>query len=199
MRLFYHAGTCALAPHIILEEGGFTGFQLEQVDRNHRWSGGDFFEVNPKGYVPALELDDGQILTEGAAILQHLGDIAPHRGLIAEPGSIWRARQVELLTFTATELHKTFPPLWRPDTPPAQRAEGLALLRRRLGHVERGLDGREYLVQDRFSVADAYLFTIVRWVSRIDMALDEWPRLAAYIERVAARTLVARVLEREEG
>ena len=199
MRLFYHAGTCALAPHIILEEGGFTGYALEQVDQNHRWSGGDFLEVNPKGYIPALELDDGQILTEGAAILQHLGDIAPTRGLIDEPGSIWRALQVELLTFTATELHKTFPPLWRMETPTAERAAGLALLRRRLGHVERGLEGREYLVQDRFSVADAYLFTVVRWVSRIDLTLTEWPRLAAYMDRVAARPLVARAVAQEEG
>ena len=199
MKLFYHAGTCALAPHIILEEGGFTGYGLEQVDMQHRWSGGDFLEVNPKGYIPTLELDDGQILTEGAAILQHLGDIAPNRGLIDAPGSIWRARQVELLTFTATELHKAFPPLWRPDTPDAQRAEGLAMLRHRLGHVERGLEGREYLVQDRFSVADAYLFTVVRWVSRIDLTLDEWPRLAAYMARVAARPLVARVIASEEG
>ncbi|CAN5446288.1 glutathione transferase GstA [soil metagenome] len=199
MRLFYHAGTCSLAPHIILEEGGFTGYELEQVDQQHRWSGGDFFEVNPKGYIPTLELDDGQILTEGAAILQHLGDIAPTRGLIDEPGSIGRARQVELLTFTATELHKTFPPLWRPDTPDAQRAEGIALLRRRLGHVERGLEGREFLVDDRFSVADAYLFTVVRWVSRIDLTLDEWPRLSAYIDRVGARPGVARVVQQEEG
>lgn len=199
MRLFYHAGTCSLAPHIILEEGGFTGYGLEQVDQDHRWSGGDLFEVNPKGYIPALELDDGQILTEGAAILQHLGDIAPTRGLIDEPGSIWRARQVELLTFTATELHKAFPPLWRLETPTAERAEGLELLRRRLGHVERGLEGREYLVRDRFSVADAYLFTVVRWVSRIELTLDAWPRLAAYMDRVAARPLVASTVRKEEG
>ena len=199
MRLFYYAGTCALAPHIILEEGGFTGYGLEQVDMQHRWLGGDFLEVNPKGYIPTLELDDGEILTEGAAILQHLGDIAPTRGLIDPAGTLERARQVELLTFTATELHKAFPPLWRPDTPDAQRSEGLALLRRRLGHVERGLDGREYLVRDRFSVADAYLFTVVRWVSRIDLSVDEWPRLAAYMARVATRPLVARAVAQEEG
>lgn len=199
MRLFYHAGTCALAPHIILEEGGFTGYGLEQVDQQHRWSGGDFFDVNPKGYIPTLELDGGEILTEGAAILQHLGDIAPTRGLIGAAGTLERARQVELLTFTATELHKAFPPLWGLDTPDAQRAKGLALLRRRLGHVERGLEGREYLVHDRFSVADAYLFTVVRWVSRIDLTLDEWPRLKAYIDRVGARPLVARAMAQEEG
>ena len=199
MRLFYHAGTCALAPHIILQEGGFEGYRLEEVDQNHRWSGGDFLEVNPKGYIPALELDDGQVLTEGAAILQHLGDIAPTRGLIDAPGSIWRARQVELLTFTATELHKTFPALWRMETPTAERIAALELLRRRIGHVEQGLDGREYLVRDRFSVADAYLFTVLRWSSRIDLDLKEWPRVAAYVKRVGARPLVARAVSREEG
>ena len=144
-------------------------------------------------------MDDGEILTEGAAILQHLGDIAPTRGLIDEPRSIWRARQVELLTFTATELHKAFPPLWRMETPTAERVNGLALLRKRIGHVERGLEGREYLVRDRFSVADAYLFTILRWTSRIDVSLDEWPRVAAYVDRVGKRPLVARVVAQEEG
>jgi glutathione S-transferase len=199
MRLFYHAGTCSLAPHIALIEGGFTSFTLEQVDLEHRWSGGDFYEINPKGYIPALELDDGEVLTEGAAILQHLGDIAPTPGLIAESGTIERARQVEWLTFTGTELHKTFPRLWQPNLSEEARADAMGLLRRRLDYADAQLAGRKYLVADRFSVADAYLFTVIRWSERIDLDLGEWPNLSAFVERVGARPLTAQALSREEG
>lgn len=199
MRLFYHPGTCSLAPHIALVEGGFAGYTLEQVDREHRWAGGDFYEINPKGYIPTLELNDGEILTEGAAILQHLADTAPTPGLISGAGTIARARQVEWLTFTATELHKTFPILWQSDTSDDVRAKAMALLRRRLDHVDAHLAGREYLVNDRFSVADAYLFTVARWAVRIDLDLGNWADLAAFVRHVGARPLVALAVSREEA
>ena len=199
MRLFYHAGACSLAPHIALVEGGFVGYVLEQVDQEHRWAGGDFYDINPKGYIPTLELDDGQILTEGAAILQHLGDTAPTPGLISEPGTLDRARQVEWLTFTATELHKTFPTLWQSDATDDARAKAMALLRRRLDHVDAHLAGREYLVNDRFSVADAYLFTVARWAARIDLDLGGWANLDAFVRRVSTRPLVALAVSREEA
>lgn len=199
MRLFYHPGTCALAPHILLAEGGFEDYSLELVDFNHRYAGGDFYLVNPKGYIPTLELDGGEILTEGAAILQHLADVAPTAGLIGAPGTIERARCVEWLTFIATELHKTFPPLWQSDTPADVRARTLDLLRRRIDYVEARLTNTPYLLGERFSAADAYLFTVLRWADRISMSLDEWPNVTAFLARVAARPLAAQAIAAEEG
>lgn len=199
MRLFYHPGTCALAPHILLAEGGFEDYALERVDINHRYSGGDFYLVNPKGYIPTLELDGGEILTEGAAILQHLADIAPTPGLIGAPGTIARARCVEWLTFVATELHKSFPPLWQPDVPADFRARMLDLLRRRIDYVEARLTDGPYLLGEGFSAADAYLFTVLRWADRIALDLGEWPNVTAFLARIAARPLAAQAIAAEEG
>jgi glutathione S-transferase len=197
MKLFYHPGTCSLAPHIVLEEGGFD-FALELVDEHHRYSAGDFYAVNPKGYIPALELDDGEILTEGAAIVQHLADIAPVEGLIPAVGTVSRARCVEWLTFTATELHKAFPPLWTPLYPDDLRAKGMDLLQQRIAFTNAHLGRRDYLLGDRFSVADAYLYTVLNWASRIDLDLAQWPHAKAFMTRMEARPKVKKALEVEK-
>lgn len=196
MKLFYRPGTCSLAPHIVLEEGGFD-FVLELVDEHHRYAAGDFYAVNPKGYVPALELDNGEILTEGAAIVQYLADIAPVEGLIPAVGTDSRARCVEWLTFTATELHKAFPPLWQASYPDDLRAKGMDLLQQRIAFTNAHLGRRDYLLGDRFSVADAYLFTVLGWADRIKLDLRKWRNVSDFMSRVSQRPMVKKAIETE--
>jgi glutathione S-transferase len=162
MKLFYKAGACSLSPHIVLREAELP-FTLEAVDLAKKTTahGDDFRKVNPKGYVPTLELDDGQVLTEGPAIIQYLADLVPGKKLAPVAGSLQRVRLQEWLNFISTELHKSFSPLFWPEFPDAGKAIMRDRLKLRLGFVAEKMEGKSYLMGEEFSVADAYLFTVL--------------------------------------
>lgn len=192
MKLYYTPGACSLSPHIVLRETGFE-FDLEKVDLASRKteSGGDFIAVNAKGYVPALTLDNGETLTEVAAIVQYLADQAPVKTLIPASGTLARARVQEHLTFISAELHKAFSPLFKPDSTDAENDKARSKVALRLAEIDGFLsDGREYLTGDTFTIADAYLFTIASWTGPTGIGLDAWPHVAAYVDRVKARPAV---------
>ena len=198
MKLYLKPGACSLAAHIVLEEIG-APYRTETVDTDagRTATGADFAAINPNGYVPALELDGGAVLTESAAVLQYLGDQAP--GLVPPAGSLDRARLHEMLSFLGTELHKAFGPLFSGrDLSPDERAATFARIARRAGHVERLLgDGRDWLVGARFSVADAYAFTILNWAGFVGFPLTDLPHIAAYLARIRARPAVQAALAAE--
>ena len=198
MKLFYTPGASSLFPHIVLCELGLP-HELEKVDlRSHtKADGSDYYATNPKGYVPALRLDDGQLLTEGPAIAQYLADLKPEAGLLPPAGTLERARVQEWLTFIGTEIHKNFSPLFRPGTSDDWKAAARANIDRRLGYVDQALAGRDYLTGRQFSVADAYLFTVLSWSRYIQIDLTPWPSLAAFQARVAARPAVQAALQSE--
>jgi len=198
MKLYYFPGACSLAAHIVLREAGFQ-FELDKVDlATHRTENGDdFYAVNPKGYVPALLLDDGQVLTEDQVILQYLADQRPASGLAPPPGSMERYRLMEWLAFLATEVHKSFGPLWNPDSPEAARQGAIALLSRRLGYLAGHLNDREWLFGGDFTIADAYLFTLLGWCNYHKIDLSQWSVLAGHSARVSARPAVQQAMKAE--
>ncbi|MFA7525759.1 MAG: glutathione transferase GstA, partial [Acidithiobacillus sp.] len=159
MKLYYSPGACSLSPHIILNEGGFS-FDKERVDLASKKTetGADYVAINPDGYVPALLLDDGQVLTEGPAIIQYLADRVPEKKLAPPLGTLERYRLMQWLNFISTELHKGFSPLFNPQAPEEWKAVAAAQLGRRLSTVSRQLEGKDWLLGEGFSVADAYLF-----------------------------------------
>lgn len=200
MKLYYSPGVCSQAVHITLNEMG-AAFALEKVDSATKKteSGGDFTDVNPLGYVPALELDDGEILLEAPAILQYLADLKPEAGLAPAAGTMERVRLQQHLNFTASELHKSFGPFFAPIKPEgAVRDQALAKLHRRYDALETLLgDGRPYVMGDTFTVADAYVFVVASWAGLIGLDIGRWPRVADYVARIAARPRVQDVLKRE--
>jgi glutathione S-transferase len=187
-----------LSPHIVLREVGLQ-FELEQVDLKEKKtkSGKDYLGVNPKGQVPALVLDNGELLTEGPVIVQYLADQKPGAGLIPGAGSLERYRIQEWLNFISTELHKTFGPIFRPTTPDAFKALSRENLAKRFDYLNGVLAGRQYLAGDKFTVADAYLFTVLRWSPRVEIDIAKWPNLKAYVDRVAARPKVQEAMKAE--
>jgi len=192
MKLYYAPGVCSLAPHIVLREMG-AEFQLDKLDRKTRIteSGVSFTELNPKNYVPALQLDDGTVLTEGASILMYLADQDGGEKVAPKPGSKERYKLQEWLVFIATEIHKNFSPLFRNTPDPTPRET----LQKRLDLVADTLTRQPWLVGEKFTVADAYLFTVLRWAARVDLPLP--PSLQRFMERVKARPAVAKALEVE--
>ena len=198
MKLFYAPGACSMSPHIVAQEAGIE-LELEKVDTATKKtaSGEDFWTINPKGYVPALQLDDGQLLTEGPAIVQYLADSKPDSKLAPTNGSLARYRVQEMLNFISTEIHKQFTPLFKPTTAPEQRQAQVELLGKRFALVEQWLKGKSYLFGDQFTVADAYLFTVVNWCNFVKIDLAPWPGLQKYQARVAARPAVQAVLQAE--
>jgi glutathione S-transferase len=198
MKLYLVPGACSLSPHIVLRELGLP-FELARVDpkTGKTSSGEDYKAVSPLGYVPALRLDDGQVLTEGVAIVQYLADRKPEAGLAPAAGTFERYRLAEWLNFIATELHKGFSPLFNPSLPEPMRAATVERLAGRLAHVDRRLDSRPYLLGDAFTVADAYLFTIATWLPHAKLDLARWPHLAAHHERVKGRPAVKEALRVE--
>jgi glutathione S-transferase len=198
MKLYYAPDTCSLSPHIVLRELDLP-FTLVRVDNRTKRTadGSDFLAINPKGYVAALECGDGQVLTEGPAIVQYLADLKPESGL-APPNGTWaRSRLQEWLNFISTEIHGAFGPLFNRDLPAAARLWWQARLEKRLDYTARELEARRYLVEDRFGVADAYLYTVLRWAVFFDIDLARWPALAAYMARVAQRPSVRAALAAE--
>ncbi len=198
MKLYYAPGACSMAPHIALREAGL-GFELEKVDLAAKKTehGADFTSINPKGYVPALALDEGEVLTEVQVVLQYIADQAPGSNLAPRPGSIERYRLQEWLGFIATELHKGFGPLWKPNTPDVYKPVVRENLGRRFDYLDGQLGGRDYLTGSGFTVADAYSFTILNWANLHDIDLSRWPNLKAYVGRVAARPKVQEAMRAE--
>lgn len=198
MKLFYKPGVCSLASHITLRESG-KDFTLIGVDLMHKRmeNGDDFLKVNPKGQVPALLLDDNTLLTEGVAIMQYLADSVADRQLLAPVGSINRYKTLEWLNFIATELHKGFTPLFRPDTPEDYKPTVRALLDKKLAYIDESLAGAQWISGSRFTIADAYLFTVLRWAFAVKMDMAGYQNIADYMARVAARPAVAAALAAE--
>ncbi len=199
MKLYYSPGACSLAPHIILRETG-ADFTLVKVDTRAKTldGGEDFYAVNPKGYVPVLELADGDRLTEGVVIQQYLADQKPGANLAAERGTKERLRLEELLVFLSTEVHKNHSPLFAPTTPDDAKGAFRDKIGQRYDLLEKQFaDGRQFVTGNTFTVADAYLFTLTNWAKFVGMDLGKWPKLAAHSARVAARPSVQAALQAE--
>jgi glutathione S-transferase len=198
MKLYYFPGACSLSPHIVLREVGLK-FDLEQVDLRAKKtkSGADFMQVNPKGLVPALVLDNGEVLTEGPAVVQYICDLKPESGLLAPVGSLQRYRALEWLNFTTSELHKNFVPLFKSIYPEESRKLARVTLANRYDFMEKHLAKNQYLCGSKFSAADPYAFVIVGWSEGSEISLDRWPNLGAYQARIAARPKVQEALKAE--
>jgi len=199
VKLFNKPGACSLASHIILHEVGAT-FSLDEVDTQagRTKSGRDFKQLNPKGYVPALELETGEVLTEGASILQYIADQHPNKQLAPVAGTISRARMQEYLNYTSSELHKAFGPLFSEDATAVQKAEAQENVEKKLDYMTTLLnEGQEYLVDNKFSVADAYMFVVLNWSNFVGIDLNKWPSVAAYVARIAARSAVKKAMQAE--
>lgn len=198
MKLYYVPGVCSLASHIALREAG-VDFTLDKMDRTtrHTESGENYLTVNPKGSVPALRLDNGEVLTEGAIILQYIADRKPESGLAPAAGSLERYRLAEWLNYIATEVHKQYSPLFNPKLPPEWRENQLGVLASRFTYLSQRLADRPYLMGERFTVADAYLFVVLGWSPRLKIDLGPWPVLTAYLVRIATRPAVQAALKAE--
>lgn len=198
MKLYYTPGACSMAADIALHEAGIA-FTPERVDlaTKKTAAGDDFTKVNPKGYVPALGLDDGSVLTEAGTVLQYIADRKPEAGLAPAAGTMERYRLMEWLNFISSEIHKGFGPLWNPKTPEEVRKGAVAQLGKRFDYVVSVLGTKPYLMGDRFTVADAYLFTVLNWTNLHKVDLAPWPALQAYMARVAARPKVQETLRAE--
>lgn len=198
MKLYYAPGACSLASHIALREAGVAFEAVKVEGRGAKTAGGvDYLTVTPKGYVPALALDDGEVLTEGTAILPFIGDLNPAATLAPAPGTRARYRLYEWLGYVATEMHKNFGPFFAPGTTDEQKAAARANLGKRFDFVQQSLAGRTFLLGADFSVADAYLFTVLGWTSYVGIDLGQWPVLKAWHAGVAARPAVQDAMRAE--
>jgi glutathione S-transferase len=198
MKLYYAPGACSLSPHIVARELGIP-VELKKVNTKDKTveDGGDYRKVNARGYVPALELDDGQVLTEGPAIVQYLADRKPEAGLAPKNGTFERYRLQEWLNFLTSEIHKQFSPLFRPNTPEEYKTILKENLAARFDWLDRELAGRDYLMGKQFSVADAYAFVLLGWTRPLKIDLARWPNLVAFQQRVGARPRVQEALQAE--
>ena len=197
MKLYYSPGACSLSPHIVARELG-VDIALDRIDLKTKQTAGgaDYLKVNPKGYVPALELDDGTVLTEGTAIVQYLAD--HHGGALAPAnGTLARTHLQEILGYISTELHKSYSPLFSPATPDSVRQERKAYLQKRYAYLEQVLASQPYLLGAEFSVADAYLFTITQWAGGVALDLSAFPNLQAFQQRVGQRPAVQAAMAAE--
>lgn len=198
MKLFSKPGACSLSPHIVLRECGldFTQVNVDLASKKTE-SGEDYLQINAKGQVPALLLDDGGLLTEGVAIVQYLADLKADRQLLAPSGSLTRYHTIEWLNYIATELHKGFSPLFNPATPEEYKQLTRSQLEKKFQYVNSQLQEKQWLMGLRFTVADAYLFTVTRWAHALKLSLDGLDALNDWMERVAERPAVAAALKAE--
>jgi len=198
VKLYFAPDTCSLSPHIVLRELGLP-FELVRVDNKTKklLNGGDYLAINPNGYVAALELDNGAVLTEGPAIVQFLADLKPEGGLAPPNGTFARARLQEWLNFITSEIHAGSSPLFNVAIPEAVKAIFKERLLRRLDHAESTLAAQSYLMGDRFGIADAYLFTVLRWMKFFSIDLEHWPSIASFVEHIGSRPTVRAALEAE--
>ncbi|WP_066959889.1 glutathione transferase GstA [Microbulbifer sp. Q7] len=196
MKLFYAPGACSLSPHIVACEAGID-LDLCKVNLKTKQteSGGDFTEVNPKGYVPALQLEGGEVLTEGPAIVQFLAEQKPEKKLAPEYGSLDHYRVLEWLNYISTEVHKSFVPLFWGGSD-EDKAEAREKLGKRFHYVEEKMAG-DYLMGDDFCIADAYLFTVYNWCSKVEVDTGRWPKLKAFAERMSQREGVRKAMQAE--
>jgi len=198
MQLYFSPGACSLASHITAREAGIN-LDLKRADTKTKklTDGADYFAVNSKGAVPALRLDDGQVLTEGVAIMQYLADQKPESGLVPRAGTLERYRVQEWLNYITSEVHKGFSPLWNANAHAEVKSYALANLEKKLDWTNQQLAGKKYLTGDTFTIADAYLYTVINWAYFLNVGLDKWPALKEYHARVAARPKVQEALEAE--
>ena len=198
MKLYYASGACSLSPHIVAREAGIA-IDTVKVDLTTKKTedGQDFLVLNPKGYVPALCLDNGQILTEGPAIVQYLADQKPASRLAPSAGTMERYRLQEWLSFLGTELHKSFSPLFNQASSDDAKREAKENISKRFTYLDQKLAGSNYLMGETFTVADAYAFTIVNWANFVGIDLKPYPNLSAYLGRIGARPKVQEALKAE--
>lgn len=198
MKLYYSPGACSLSPHIVAREAGID-VELVRVDTRTKTiaADGDYWNVNPKGYVPAIEAENGEVLTEGPAIVQYLADLRPESQLAPANGSWARTRLQETLNYITSEIHKSYSPLFKADVLPQVRAERVEYLRRRYAFLDRQLEGRKYLFGDQFTIADAYLFVVTNWARGTKVDLSDFANLEAFQKRVAARPAVRAAMAAE--
>jgi glutathione S-transferase len=198
MKLYYSPGACSLSPHIALHESGLPFQAVLTSTKSHKLQDGtDYYTINPKGYVPLLELDDGTRLAEGPAIVQWIADQVPEKQLAPPAGTMERYRLQEWLTFIGTEIHKQFSPLFNPATPEEAKPLFRRKILERLAFVDRHLSRHDHLLGSRFSVADAYLFTVTRWTAPLKLDISGFAGLAAFMARVSARPAVQQALKAE--
>lgn len=198
MKLYYAPGACSISPHIALCEAGIA-HQIEKVDLKAKKteSGADYLAINAKGYIPALQLDNGEVLVEGVAIVQYIADQKPESGLAPKAGTMERYRLMEWLTFISSELHKTFSPLFNPAMPEEAKKIFRDRLMQRWAYVDKQLAGKDYLMGANFSVVDGYLYNMIRWAKRVELDLSGCPNVMAFMSRVEARPKVVEALKAE--
>jgi glutathione S-transferase len=198
MKLYYFNGACSLSPHIVSVEAGIP-LTLVKADLKTKKTadGTDYLTINSKGAVPALQLDDGRVLTEGPAIVQYLADLKPESKLAPKAGTFERYQLIEILNYITSEIHKTFSPLFNPATAPEVREATIATLGKKFDWISGFLGNKQFLMGDTFTVADAYLFTVVNWTNFVKVDLSKWPALVAFQARVAARPKVQEALKAE--
>ncbi len=198
MKLYYSPGACSLSPHITLIESGLKFEPVLASTKTHKLKDGtDYYTINPKGYVPLLELDNGERLSEGPAIVQYIADQVPAKKLAPANGTMARARLQEWLNFIGTELHKGYSPLFNPATPEDYKTMVKAKLTERYKWVDAQLEGKDYLLGSDFSVADPYLFTVTNWAKHVGLDFSPFKNVAAFMARMAARPAVQEALKAE--
>ena len=203
MKLYFSPGACSFSPHLALREAGLD-VELVKVDLKTGTlvaDGSDFKRINPKGYVPVLELDNGTVLTEGPAIVQYIADLKPESGLAPKAGSFERYQLQEWLGFINSEVHKSFSPLFNPKTPDETKATAKQALSKRFDYLASRLEKNDFLMGKQFTVADGYLFTVLNWGQWLGIEISQWPSLAAFQERISSRSsvIVARAAEAAIG
>jgi glutathione S-transferase len=198
MKLYYAPGACSQAPHIVAREAGLA-IDLAKVEfpSKRTADGEDLYAVNPKGAVPTIKLDDGNVLTENAVIMQYLADQAPNSELAIPRTGIERYRLLEWVNFIATEIHKGFGPLWNPATPDAFKEATREALGKKFDYLQEKIGDGPYILGDRFSIADAYAFAVLNWTRIHSIDIGRWPGLVAYLGRIAARPAVQETLRAE--
>jgi glutathione S-transferase len=198
MKLYYSPGACSLSPHIVACEAGID-LTLEKVDLHTKLTagGGDFTKINPKGYVPTLQLDNGEFLTEGPVVVQYLADQKPASRLAPAAGTLDRYRLEEMLTYINSELHKSYSRLFNPAVTAQVRSDTVAYLQKRYALIEQQLAAHPFVLGDHFTVADAYLFTVTNWAGHVQLDLSQFPKLQAFQKTIAARPAVQKALHAE--
>jgi glutathione S-transferase len=198
MQLYYSPGACSLASHITLREAGIP-FDLKRADTKTKKleDGSDYYAINSKGAVPALKLDDGTVLTEGVVIMQYLGDQKPESTLVPKNGTLERYRLQEWLNYITSEVHKSYSPLWNATADPKVKEYTLANLHKKFDWLNTQLSGKKFLMGNTFTVADAYLFTVLNWSNFLSVDMAKWPAIGAFMTRVAARPKVQEAMAAE--
>jgi glutathione S-transferase len=198
VKLYYSNGACSLSPHIVLRESGLPFELVRASTKTHALDDGtDYYTINPKGSVPLLELDNGERLTEGPAIVQYIADQAPSSNLAPANGTLARYRVQEWLNFITSELHKGYSPLFRPNTPDAYKPIAMDTLKKKYAYVDSKLEGKQYLMGEQFSVPDAYLFTVTNWAGRVGLDLSEFKNVSAFMARMLVRPSVQAAMKAE--